>query len=393
MRGIAALVVVWHHLVLGFFPRWHQEASVDLVSPWARIWYQGDFAVDVFFVLSGFVLSLSFVRTGNIAVLRAGVVRRYWRLFIPIAASILLSYVLLACHLYANREAGLFMGQAETDSFWLNRWYGFRPSAGSAIHEAVWGALFSFSMQQTYNNVLWTMGAEFLGSLFVFAFLSLSGGLRNRSLIYGVAGFVLHCLGLVWLLEFLAGAAICELLHSWSAGRVPVRPAVTLASLMLGLAGLTLAGSTPEWFSANFGLPVPSGAVLKYVKPLGAVFVLLGVLGAPVVQNCLAIRPLVFLGKVSFPLYLVHVLIECSLGCHVYLACVRTWNLPHAVGFAGAALATVSVSLAVAWIGSLTVDPLSIRVGRWVYATLFEPQPPGAAERLRPSHERPRQAA
>lgn len=90
IRGVAAVVVMMSHLILGFYPVIYIGTD-HVVTPWVRVWYQGDFAVTLFFVLSGFVLSLSFLHTKNIESLRSAAVRRYWRLVVPVAASVLIS--------------------------------------------------------------------------------------------------------------------------------------------------------------------------------------------------------------------------------------------------------------------------------------------------------------
>jgi peptidoglycan/LPS O-acetylase OafA/YrhL len=221
VRGLAAFVVCCSHLFTGFFPHWFYNPA-DPLPPWLQLPSWAHFAVDVFFVLSGFVLSISFVQTGKIELLRTAFVRRYWRLFIPVAASILISYLLHANGLYANREAVMAFEANKSD--WLYGFYGFEPSAVGAIREAVWKVFFSFSARESYNPVLWTMGYEFLGSLFLFAFLALSGGLRNRFLIYLAVGFVAQRFGMIWLLEFLAGAAVCEFSHMASVARVIAHP-------------------------------------------------------------------------------------------------------------------------------------------------------------------------
>ena len=73
LRGIASLAVLLSHLVGAFWPRvWEWRQPMDAppavrwgVSALARLLIDGQFAVAVFFLLSGFVLSLSFFRTGS----------------------------------------------------------------------------------------------------------------------------------------------------------------------------------------------------------------------------------------------------------------------------------------------------------------------------------------
>jgi peptidoglycan/LPS O-acetylase OafA/YrhL len=374
VRGLAALIVVFSHLIDGFILGYHDANGP--ISPLTQFWNQGGFAVDVFFLLSGFVLSLSFLRTGKLESLRAAAVRRYWRLFIPVAASIFLSYVLLSAGLFANHEAAAAMQQPENT--WLNMWFGFEPSARDAAAEAVWGVFFDFRNEHTYNPVLWTMGSEFLGSMFLFAFLALFGRMRYRALAYVAVAFAIHQSGPFWLIEFLTGAAMCDLYLGWKIERFSNRPAVVFASIVLVALGLFLAGLTRNWFASK-GFAIPEMAELKKYYALGAVLVLTGVLISAPLQHWLSSRPLVFLGKVSFPLYLVHVLVECSLGCHVYLICLG--HVPHGLAFGAAAAATLSASFVLAWIGSITVEPWSISVGRRFYTMVCafgtaNPRPP-----------------
>ena len=372
VRGLAALVVVAAHLIAGFHPTVYFDAKA-VVTPWLRVWYHGDFAVALFFVLSGFVLSLSFFRTRSVEVLRAAAARRYWRLVVPVAASIALAYGLHSAGLFANREAALAMAPYEVE--WLGGFYSYEPSALDAATEALWGAFVGWDRKATYNVVLWTMGYEFFGSLLLFGFLALAGGLRRRVLVYAAAGVVLQQMGHLWLVQFLAGAAICDAYTSAGVARGVARPALSLASALLLAAGLGLGGLTPAWYADATGRPPLSPPSVALAQLLGVVLVLVGVLGSPLTQRVLSLGPLRFVGRISFPLYLVHLPVMCSLGCAVYLRCVRAEGMAHADAFAWAAAATVGASVPLAWVGSRTVEPLSIWLGRKVYRAAFAPTP------------------
>jgi hypothetical protein len=82
VRGLAACAVVLNHLLLAFWPVFAEDRSI---SPLLKVTYKGSFAVAVFFVLSGFVLSLSFFRTRDVRVVTSAAVRRYPRLALPVA--------------------------------------------------------------------------------------------------------------------------------------------------------------------------------------------------------------------------------------------------------------------------------------------------------------------
>ncbi len=361
VRGIGAFVVMWHHLVLGFQPNWKDLSLAT--SPWIRVWHQGDFAIHVFFVLSGFVLSYSFVKSGNLAVLCAAAIKRYWRLFLPVAVSILISYLLFIAGAYANRDAARFMNQG--DFSWLNQWFAFPPSWIGAIAEAFYGAFFRYDGSQTYNSSLWTMQTEFLGSFFIFAFQALTRGLRCRPLIFLLLCVVFQRQQQKWMIDFLVGAAICDLFHLQ---RLWIPSPIGLAAF-----GVLLAGTTPAWFIATIGDPLISDWMLNYIPMVSAISVILGVLWSPFLQRQLSTGPLLLLGRMSFPLYLIHLLVECSLGCRIYLWIVRDAGFSHDSGFAAASLVTIAVSLVLAWVGSFTIEPQSITLGRWVYSRWFQP--------------------
>lgn len=362
VRGVASFVVMWHHIVLGFEPNWKLATSFAM-SPLMQIWHHGELAVHVFFVLSGFVLSYSFLKSGNVDVLRVAAVKRYWRLFLPVSVSVFSSYLLLVSHAYSNVEAARLMNQS--DSSWLNRWFTFHPSWVSAIKEAVYGTFFNFNIGRTYNPNLWTMRSEFLGSFFIFAFQALTCGLRCRPLIYLVILVVFQQYRQYWMIDFLAGAAICDLFHIKGL-RVPL-------PMLIALLGLLLAATSPEWLNGAIGYRLFPDRISVYLTMVSAVSVVVGVLWSPFLQRLLSTSPLLLLGRMSFPLYLFHLLVECSLGCGTYIYVVRDAGFSHNVGFASASLVTVVVSMMLAWIGSFTIEPQSIRLGRWVYARWFDP--------------------
>ena len=114
IRGLAALAVVLFHAVFAFFPALRltnpaglqdQSLAVRVIahSP-LTVFFSGPFAVVVFFVLSGFVLSHSFFLRPNFTVLISAAVRRYFRLAIPVTASTLFAYGLLRSGAYFNQE-------------------------------------------------------------------------------------------------------------------------------------------------------------------------------------------------------------------------------------------------------------------------------------------------
>ena len=221
IRGLAALAVVFYHLMLGFWP--YMEHPYPPPPPHVRklflIWshsplsflYHGSFAVIIFFVLSGFVLTYSFFRSPSHERVSESALRRYFRLALPVTISVLIAYALMQLHAFHNDQAALL-----NHSEWLGPWYRFQSSfwandSSGALRQGLYGSF--FYTETGYNNVIWTMGIELRGSMLVYAFLALFGRLRNRWILYVAACVALFSAGDVsggFYLDFLIGVMLCD---------------------------------------------------------------------------------------------------------------------------------------------------------------------------------------
>ena len=102
LRGIAALVVVFHHSMMTL-PMWsdvvrhgvHNSAlTLILGTPPLDVLWAGDAAVKVFFALSGFVLALMFLRPDPPSY--AGfAVKRICRIYLPYIAVVAIAMLLM----------------------------------------------------------------------------------------------------------------------------------------------------------------------------------------------------------------------------------------------------------------------------------------------------------
>jgi peptidoglycan/LPS O-acetylase OafA/YrhL len=103
LRGLAALTVVFLHYVTAFYPAFvtanysqiHTKSGIELFiakSP-LDIFYAGNFAVCIFFVLSGYVLSMKYFQFKNQNILIKSAIKRYFRLVIPVFASVSIAFI------------------------------------------------------------------------------------------------------------------------------------------------------------------------------------------------------------------------------------------------------------------------------------------------------------
>jgi peptidoglycan/LPS O-acetylase OafA/YrhL len=355
LRGIACLVVFLHHCTAAF---WFSLYTRPDLNPLTLL-CNGTFAVHVFFVMSGFVLSLAYVRTPRLPILVSATARRYFRLAIPSTVAVLIAYALMALGFgYAQDLARIVEHSA-----WIEKQWTFPPLLGSALKQGLWNSCFGGT--QNFDGVLWTMQYEFKGSLILFGALALTTGIKNRGFAFlaAAAGFLVF--GGWEFAEFLLGGLLCIV---WVQRGASI--ANRYVALLVLAASLYIAWRLPthmaDW---SWG----DSKLREWVSGmLGAIGVVSVAAYSPLVQRTLSSRPFVWLGKISFPLYLIHMPILLSAGAGVYCALHgRGWA--HDWAGLAAFATTAALSFPAAALGTATIEPWSVRIGQMAYRVLFEP--------------------
>ncbi|MFT4214056.1 MAG: acyltransferase [Microbacterium sp.] len=337
VRGLAALVVVTYHASLIARPFVDGELSRAV---WAaatesplKLPFAGTEAVQVFFVLSGLVVTLPALREGFSW--SGYYVSRLLRLYLPVWAAIALSMGLIAL---LPRDPS----KVTADS-WMTEANLLTPDWAVAVHDAT---LTSRSYDTV--NVLWSLRWELMFSIVLPVFVVVALALRRHVWIAAgacvaamVAGRVFNDDGggldaLIYLPTFLLGCliAVClpELL-AWARAR----RRTTLWRWLAVISALVLIAS---WWGRSFA---PYGTVgykaLLGLAGAGAAGLIVVALCSPTAERLLQWRPAASLGALSFSLYLVHVPILVTLA---FWWGDAAWPLVAAVG--------IPLSLGAAWV-------------------------------------------
>lgn len=371
IRGLAALAVVWAHILATYFPsatvgpglvpvRSHHILITLFYGLPFGFSASGHFAVVLFFTLSGFVLTYKYFQTQRMAELQKQAAKRYFRLAIPVFCTVILAYVLISSGAMASTaKVAVLTGSPEA-----GRIFAFVPTFWSALYDATIGVLVNGNAQ--YNPVLWTMSIEFIGSFVIFGFVALTGKLRYRWLFYAAALiFLNHSYYACFIIgAILADAITNTTLISWLRARA--HPIYAYAALV----GVVVLASFPYpdqgAYGARFHMlaipgmdPVQAFQIWHFIA---AAILLLIILVRREIQNVLNMRPLVFIGGISFALYLTHYLILHSLGDSLFVAMSTHVGVGRAA--AVAVVATVTVTLVVSIFWKKYVDDMSVKVSR-----------------------------
>ena len=371
LRGVAALVVVFCHFTLAFQPallsgkpaQGAAAAAAGLSRTPLVLFWSPDCAVTVFFVLSGFVLAaaVSAAPPGQPALrLLASVVRRWIRLAGPIVGSSALILLLIESFGVTNAAAAALNG-----SDWLAMpfaWRAFAPDSPALMLRQSLFDIFA-SAEHWWNPALWTMPVEFWGSVGLFTLHAVSQPFpawvrvvalasATTALLAGVAGpLAANAAG------FGAGALL------WEAARARTRrpPAVVpapvraAAAWIVGAAAFALAvllGGTPydmlgtPYLAAYVWAAQYAAEPVMLAHRIGAVLMVAATLAWSPLRWALNRAPVQALGRISFMVYLLHVVLICTLCSSLVLRLAPAWTYDTATAAAFAALLLVLLPLA-----------------------------------------------
>ena len=376
LRGVAAFIVVLHHFSVAFYPatyngnysQIHTQNAIELfiaTNP-LNLFINGNFPVCIFFILSAYVLSYKFFKFPNYELIKSAAIRRYFRLAIPVLFSVFVAYTFMQFSLFYNKQAG----DITLSTWWLSAFWNFKPDLLRAF-------LGSLLLSSNYNSlVLWMMPIELFGSYWIFGALFIYNMHLNRTLkstIYILSIFLLLIVAGGYFLAFMIGLVF---------GYLSINKLQDLRNLdnyiityILLLTGLFL-GSYPtnadttntiyNWLNLTCVLiHIPKTSIFIFYHILGGSLIILALITSKTLKRILSNKLLIFLGKISFSMYLIHGIIIGSLSSYLF---IRLFN--H-LSYNVAALSTILISIPLIIIFSFYtqkyIDNTGIRISWQLY--------------------------
>jgi peptidoglycan/LPS O-acetylase OafA/YrhL len=384
MRGIAAVQVALTHLFSAFLPTFarvsgkpHYGWETGFSHTPLYFLIDGNTAVYIFFLMSGFVLAPSFLTTK----LRISqiIAKRVIRLYIPVlAAGIVTAGLWLAVPMARDQAVTLTMsawasvlcrnsmsaGSIVKDVFLNSMVFGYESESVLEHIPALSRLIVGTPLTVSLNPPLWTVHAELWGSMLTIA-VALFFKATSRKVFWPVFVIALFLTGTsfctLFLLGFAAyvGRANLLQLQSRSASLVGV------ILITCGIVVSSMLGQQPFDTALNIAsrvtwLNTRAGVRLQF--ECAAVLIMLGVSLSHRAQAVLSTRLPVLLGKISFSLYLIHFPIIFTVGFAVFNRLSPTFD--YGVSVACAMVVSMTLSLMLAILFERYIDQNSVRFSR-----------------------------
>jgi len=321
VRGFAALAVLWSHFSLGFglpgFVIQYQNTPLHIL-------WDGFAGVSMFFVLSGFVLSLKYFNsvTAPVSTLPGlnisdiplfdiremfrFYIKRIFRIFPPFVFVLILS-ILSFQYLY-----NIYPTDPDRSEWIYSLWRDAKISRSALIRQAI--LIFPGNIH-TLVPQAWSLTLEMQFSL-IMPFL-ISAAHRSMAL-FTLSVIILSATGLMFnsvvgwqisilftsLFHFYLGILLSRYYRQLNLFISQASFFLKLSVLLSGLLFYSFRSSVFPWCSEFF--PVHA---IPYCNALGALLILLSCMGFMKIQRILSIPFLHFAGKISYSLYLCHIII------------------------------------------------------------------------------------
>lgn len=191
------------------------------------------------------------------------------------------------------------------------------PNLFDAIYNGTIGAF--ATGDQRYNRALWTMRIELIGSFIIYiaCLLQYKPALRHLFLlIIAIISIKIPEQIQLGFYSFIIG-------HYFYFFRNKIPEVLSVLIFILGLyfCGAHNNSASYSLFSSFLG-----EKTYEYLNFLGGILVVFAVLKSKIIDKILDKKPLIWLGKVSFAIYLIHISI-------IYIICVPIFNLLMSNGF------------------------------------------------------------
>lgn len=414
LRGFAAMIVYWHHHQL-----WPRELASSIFEqawgfrdefffstlPGVRTFFAGGhFAVAVFFIISGYVLSakpLALIYAGEHVKLgdnlASALFRRWLRLYIPL---IFISFLYITSwHLFGIWTRTPIHKANYREELW--NWYIELKNFSFVFRTGGDGWMLSFQFHA------WSIPVDFRGSILIYTALLAFSRITRNARLWCEVGLIFYFMYIVdgyFGSMFVAGMLLCELNLLSKANNLPsffykLSPYKNLIFYTLFLISLFLSGvpsfsqdieelrKARGWYYLSFLKPQAAFDFKWFYLFWAALFLVASIPHISWLKAFFESSFNQYLGRISFALYLIHGPVLWTLGDRLYQAVgwYREENLINTpswinifplsqrgplgleISFLAPHLILLPLTLWLAEVATKLLDEPSVRFSQWAY--------------------------
>jgi peptidoglycan/LPS O-acetylase OafA/YrhL len=301
----------------------------------------GNIAVQYFFVLSGFLTALSIFRKKDVDLLQS-MAGRYMRLFPVVASATFFTFVLMKTGLMYHLDISNSVRNTE---FLLN-YCNFTPTLRNLLSNSIFRP---YIQSSRYVGPFWTISYEFIGYFLIVILCSIMKEKKWRRIIYMFVAIFLWWQGQLNYCSFIFGTFVADLFYytdsntTWLSRIYTklVRHKAFLISLyILG----TYLACAPISKTGIYSF-LPS---MDLCRAAGIAICLWCILNCGFAQKILEIKPIQWLGKISFTTYAFHWPLMLSLEAGLFMLMIN--HFTYNIAALGAFLITIPCILLVSYL-------------------------------------------
>ncbi|QWI40597.1 acyltransferase family protein [Bacillus mycoides] len=312
LRGIAAIIVLLGHF-LALFPILGKKVMYSTFGAYFSILWQGHSAVIIFFVLSGFVLSLPFYKGTEFNYLKY-LIKRVCRIYIPY---IVILFIAIGIKLGIHSKIGTIPGLVQWGSWNIEVSFNrvmdhilfLREFNSDAFIMVIWSLVHEMRISIVFPLIIFLLlRVNWKVSIGIAMFLSVIGYLlmKNIPSEFNMPVSTNYFITLHYSSMFIIGALLAKN-REYLVSKI-INSKVKYILLPLGL----LFFSYPRILfmllskligEIDYDLYL---IIIDWYICFGAVLIILSALSSKLFSKLLLIKPVQFIGEISYSLYLVH---------------------------------------------------------------------------------------
>lgn len=377
LKGLSCIFIVLHHFILGYYPAAyhgtdgfsHFSSGIDIAfsqSPFA-VFTIGDFWVTIFCMISGIVIANQVWKMREDKQFSKALLKRYPRLVLPVFFVSVIVFLMLQIGLFYNVQAS-----SMTHSEWLSMFYLDKSSVPELFLDSFVDTWF-VGMRLVYSNAFWMLNDLFAGSFLAYILAYMGKELKKRMALVYIFVSILYLSINSRMADFALGvlaAFLFIMIKDSMAEKKKIYLAIGIVLLIVGL----LLGAYPVAVEPTNGYRflsvienIYAGRLVAYrfYHKIAAFCLLMGIEMVSGVKKVLAVKPCLFLGQISYSVYLIHIPVLFSLTAFLFVKLQTVFTGYNLRAFVCLVISLFAIVL-LAWLYYRFVEKQCVRFTNWL---------------------------